>query len=105
MPHGVGEVVGQVGVRSGHDRVPRAGRRGRLARAPALVVVAALEADGKGGDRVVDTRRRHAEHRRRVQAAAQQAPHGHGRDHAQRDRLLGELADARDGVVQAGVRR
>ena len=105
VPHGVGEVVGQIGVRRGHDRVPRAGRRGRFARAPALVVVAPLEADREGRDRVVDARCGHAEHRRRVQAAAEQTPHGHGRDHAQRDRLLGELAHASDGIVHGGAGR
>ena len=105
VEHGVGEVIGQVAIRCGHDRVPCAGRRGRLARAPALVVVAALEADREGGDRVVYTRRGHAEHRRRVQPAAQQASHGHGRDHAQRDRLFREFAHAPDGFVHWGAGR
>ena len=102
MPDRVGEVVGQRRVVQHYDGVMRPRRSRHLARPRGLVVFAALEPHREGRDRLVGARRGHAQHRRGVQAAAQQATHRHARDHAQADSLFRELSDAFDGVREVG---
>ena len=76
MPDRVREVVGQLAVPECCHDVPCSHDPGRPSRRVALVVAASLEADGERGRRLARLRSGSAQDRRRVQAAAEEAPQG-----------------------------